>query len=149
MSLVGSRDVGLTGNCANSSSLIPNLLLTCSRLAAAKPKIFGTLTLTRPPAALLALAVMSLLFRPTRISLLRVMLPPSAAPASVVIRLLRRNWISRDRKLILAPIPDTVVPSMVALVLRAIESATTLMLPAAPVPQPWPLTAAPPPPLHR
>src|SRR4028119_1984234 len=128
MSLVGSRDVGLTGNFAQSSSLIVKRLLAGSRLAAAKPKIFGTLTLTRPPAALLALAVMSLLFRPTRISLLRVMLPPSAAPASVVIRLLPRNWMSRARKLILAPIPDSVVPSMVALVLRAIESATTLML---------------------
>src|SRR4028118_69352 len=86
---------------------------------------------------------MSLLFAPTRISLLSVMLAPSPARASVVIRLLSRNWMSRARKLILPPIPNRLVASMVALVLRAIESATTLMLPAAPVPKLWTPTAAP------
>jgi hypothetical protein len=105
----------------------------------------GTLIFTRPPPAVRALAVMSLFScgRATRISLLMLILPPSEVPASVVIRLLRRNWISRACRLIFAPVPDTVVPSILPLVSRAIEFATILILPARPVPVACTVTVAP------
>ena len=136
MSLLGSRDVGLTCKAANWASVNPKLPRTCSRLTAVNPKTFGTLIFTRPPAALRALAVISLfsLGKVARISLLILMLPPSETPASVVIRLLRRNWMSCACRLIFAPVPDTVVPSILALLSRAIEFATILMLPARPLP---------------
>ncbi|MEZ2232633.1 hypothetical protein [Microcoleus sp.] len=71
------------------------------------------------------------------------MLPPSEVPASVVIRLPRRNTMLCDCRLIFAPVPETVVPSIRPLLSREIESATTLILPARPVPLAKTVTVAP------
>src|SRR4028118_223905 len=145
ISLVGIKEVGFTRKAANSASVNRKLFLARSRLTAVKPMIFGTFTVTCPPLAVRALAVISLFSRgrATKISLLILIFPPSELPASVVILLPRRNWMSRAWRLIFAPVPDTVVPSMLALLSRAIELATTLILPALPVPKASTLTVAP------
>lgn len=74
----------------------------------AVPKMPWAAIVTCPPLPWMALAVISLFSKATRVSVLMEMLPPSVFPASVYSLLPRRNSISAASRTKFPPLPETV-----------------------------------------